>query len=113
MSASSTGEAWRAARPAKDGSIIFRTSSSSATIFRFPRSAPARGSAGSAAGLQTTVPIPWRGSSRPITSKVLMASRTEPRLTPSIRTSSRSGGSRSPGFSSSAMRRSSRLATSR
>ena len=62
ISAIASREAFRAARAAKGRSIIPRTSSKSAIIFRFASSAVARGFAAPGAGLQTTVPIPWRGS---------------------------------------------------
>ncbi len=100
ISAISSAVAFRAARAASAGSSIRRTSSSSLTISRLRVRMLASGTtSASVERSRTTVPCPWRGSRIPITSSVRTASRMELRPTPSFTASSRSGGSRSPGFS--------------
>src|SRR5208337_3460453 len=92
--------------------MIWRTSRSSLMSFRFCRRTLATGvTTASLERSRTTVPTPWRGSNRPTASRLRMASRIELRLTPNVCTSSRSGGSMSPGLSLLTMRACSCLAT--
>ncbi len=95
----SSSPALSAARPAISTSRISRTSKSSHRALGRTRSkTPKVSRTACVLPPLTTAPLPCSMRMRPRASRTFNASRTTVRLTPSLPTSSRSGGSRSPGL---------------